>query len=115
MSETSKNLKEAFSGARAPSITKLFRAAAYAETVHALNHLDIMGEIRSTLENLETAISGETFEFDKMYPEFIEIAKGESDNKVIWSFNVANQVEKIHANSFCKTLESRARTCLRRA
>jgi rubrerythrin len=42
-----------------------------------LNHLRILGEIKSTAENLDTAISGETFEFKKMYPEYISIAKKE--------------------------------------
>src|SRR3990170_2311791 len=53
----------------------LFRAAAEAETVHALNHLRTLGEIESTAENLDTAISGETFEFKKMYPEYMSSAK----------------------------------------
>ena len=49
-------------------IAKLFRAAAEAETVHAHNHLKEAGGIKGTKENLEAAISGETFEFQKMYP-----------------------------------------------
>ncbi len=47
---------------------KLFRAAAEAETIHALNHLRTTSEIKSTLENLNTALGGETFEYTKMYP-----------------------------------------------
>lgn len=127
MSKTSQNLKDAFSGesqanrtylafARKaekdgmPQIAKLFRAAALAETVHALNHLEIMGKTKSTLENLETAVSGETFEFDEMYPKYIEQAKQEENKKAVWSFKVANKVEKIHATLFSKaikTLESK--------
>ena len=123
MSKTSKNLKEAFSGESQanrrylafaekaekedlPAVAKLFRAAAFAETVHALNHLGIMGEVRSTTENLETAVSGETFEFDEMYPEYIQVAKEEDNKKAVWSFNVANQVEKIHAGLFSKALDA---------
>ena len=34
-----------------PQIAKLFRAAAEAETVHALAHLRVMGGIKSTAEN----------------------------------------------------------------
>jgi len=57
------------------AIVRLFRAVAEAETVHARNHLKTLGEIKSTKENLAAAISGENYEFSKMYPEFIEQAK----------------------------------------
>ena len=123
MVKTINNLKEAFSGESQAnrrylafakkaeeeglkSVAKLFRAAAYAETVHALNHLGIIGEVKSSVENLETAVSGETFEFDKMYPEFIEAANAEGNAKAVWSFRVANQVEKIHAGLFSKAVEN---------
>ncbi|MCX6654949.1 MAG: rubrerythrin family protein, partial [Candidatus Bathyarchaeota archaeon] len=56
-----------------PLIAKLFRAAAEAETVHALNHLRIAGKVGMTVSNLDEAINGETFEFRKMYPEFIAV------------------------------------------
>ena len=122
MDNTNKNLKAAFSGESQANrrylafakqaekdglktVAKLFRAAAYAETVHALNHLGIIGEVKSTVENLQTAVSGETFEFDKMYPEFIEVADAEENAKAVWSFKVANQVEKIHAGLFSKAIE----------
>ena len=87
-------------------IAKLFRAAAEAETIHALNHLRILGEIRSTAENLDTAISGETFEFQKMYPGYLEVAKQEENKRASWSFGVANQVEMIHASLFNKAAEA---------
>ena len=41
---------------------RLFRAAADAETVHARNHLKVMQGIKSTRDNLETAIGGENHE-----------------------------------------------------
>ena len=87
-------------------VAKLFRAAAEAETVHALNHLRILGEIKSTAENLDTAISGETIEFKKMYPEYISIAKKEENSQATWSFDVANKVEEIHAGLFSKAIEA---------
>lgn len=122
MSRTSENLKDAFSGesqanrryiafARKaeeeglPQIAKLFRAAAEAETVHALNHLRIMKEIKSTAENLDTAIKGETFEFTEMYPEYLSIAREEGERQAAWSFDVANKVEEIHASLFSKAVE----------
>ena len=87
-------------------VAKLFKAAAAAETVHAHNHMRIAGEIGMTVSNLDEAISGETFEFTKMYPEYLEIAKKERNKQAEWSFNVANQVEKIHAGLFKAALEA---------
>lgn len=115
MSETKKNLKNAFAGESQANrkyltfakkaedegylqIAKLFKAAAEAETIHALNHLRILGEVNSTADNVEAAISGETHEFESMYPKFISIAKQEGNKQAVWSFNVANKVEKIHAD-----------------
>lgn len=87
-------------------VAKLFRATAEAETIHALNHLRIPGEIKSTTENLETAVSGETAEYRKMYPEYLTIAKQEGDNQATWSFDVANKVEEIHAGMFSKAIDA---------
>jgi rubrerythrin len=115
MSETKKNLENAFAGESQANrrylafakkaeeegylqIAKLFKAAAEAETVHALNHLKITGEINSTAENIKAAISGETHEFKSMYPGFIDIANKEGNKQAVWSFNVAKKVEQIHAN-----------------
>jgi len=85
---------------------KLFRAAAEAETIHALNHLRIMGEIKSTVENLDAAVSGETFEFKEMYPKYLSIAKQEENDQAAWSFDVANKVEQVHAGLFSKAVEA---------
>ncbi len=123
MGNTKENLADAFAGESQanrkylafakkaddegyPQVAKLFRAAAAAETVHAHNHLRIMGGINSTLENVEEAIGGETFEFTKMYPECLEVAAEENENQASWSFNIANQVEKIHADLYSKAAES---------
>lgn len=89
-----------------PQVARLFRAAAEAETVHALNHLRISGEIGTTIKNLDEAIAGETFEFTKMYPEYMKVAKKEGNQRAAWSFDVANQVEEIHAGLFQKTLNA---------
>jgi|ERR1035437_3370933 rubrerythrin len=86
-------------------IAKLFRAAAAAETVHAFNHFQRMGGIGTTMDNLKDAISGETYEFIKMYPKFIDASKEEGDNRALWSFEVANKVEKIHAELYEKALD----------
>lgn len=123
MANTVENLKNAFAGESQANrrylafarkaedegisqAAKLFRAAAEAETVHALNHLRSLGEIRTTKENLDTAIAGETYEFTKMYPGYIDVAKKEGNEDAAWSFDVANKVEQIHAGFFTNALET---------
>ncbi|EKF84856.1 rubrerythrin family protein [Methanobacterium formicicum] len=89
-----------------PQVAKLFRAAAEAETVHAHNHLTVMSGIKTTEENLKDAIEGEIEEFEEMYPNFIEEAKADENEKAVWTFDVANQVEEIHAGLYQKALEA---------
>ncbi len=86
-------------------IAKIFKAAAEAETIHALNHLKVMGGIRDTVENLKEAIDGETYEFNQMYPEMIEAAKKSGDKEALRTFHFANEVEKVHAELFKKALK----------
>ncbi|NIS61755.1 MAG: rubrerythrin family protein, partial [Proteobacteria bacterium] len=83
-----------------PQVARMFRAAAEAETVHAHNHLKALKEIRSTKENLQEAISGETHEFKSMYPEMIEAAQAEGNTEAERTFNYANEVEKVHAQLY---------------
>jgi len=85
---------------------KLFRAAADAETVHAHAHLAAMGGIGSTAENLKAAVSGETFEFNDMYPDMINQASAEGEDEAQMSFMNANAVEQIHANLYQKYLDN---------
>lgn len=85
-----------------PQVAKLFRAAAAAETVHAHNHLRIMGGIHTTKENIMEAINGETYEFNDMYPDFLKVAEEEGEKQAVWSFDIANEVEKIHADLYKK-------------
>ncbi len=88
-------------------VAKLFRAAAAAETVHAHKHLKVMNGIKSTKENLEEAIEGETHEYTKMYPQMILEAEKEGGNEqALKSFDLANKVESIHANLYRNALEN---------
>lgn len=123
MSKTQENLQEAFAGESQANrrylffaekaeeegrsdIARLFWAVAEAETVHARNHLEVMGGIGSTKDNLEEAIKGENYEFTKMYPGFIEQAKSESNEQAETSFYYANAVEKIHHGLYQKALKA---------
>jgi len=123
MTKTEQNLLEAFAGESQanrkylafakqaekegyPQAAKLFRAAAEAETVHALAHLVALGYVKSTAENLREAISGETHEFRNMYPAMIEAAKAEKNKAAQRSFSYANEVEKVHASLYQKVLDN---------
>lgn len=88
-----------------PQVAKLFRAAAHAETVHALNHFRAAGEIRSTAENLKAAVEGEHYEAATMYPPFLATAEAEGDKKASASFRFALEVEKVHETLYTKALE----------
>jgi rubrerythrin len=87
-------------------VAKLFRAAAEGETIHALSHLSKMGVVASTKDNLQTAINGETEEFENMYPQMINDAEQEKEIAAITGFSNANEVEKIHANLYKKALDN---------
>jgi rubrerythrin len=86
-------------------IARLFRAAAEAETLHALAHLVNAGKVGSTLENLKAAVSGETYEFTEMYPPMVEQAKAEG-HKAKTMLDFANKAEKVHAGLFTQALEA---------
>jgi rubrerythrin len=89
-----------------PEVAKLFRAAAHAETVHAHAHLRAMGGIHKTAENLESAIDGEGFEFQKMYPPYLDEAQKEGDKMAEISFRNALAVEEIHFDLYSKALSA---------
>lgn len=125
MGTTQENLQAAFAGesqanrrylffaeeadkAGYKQIARLFRAAAEAETVHAHNHLGVLGGIKSTKDNVETAIKGEHYEFMKMYPEFLAQAKTEGHKGAEAVFDYANKVEKVHHQLYEKARNSLA-------
>jgi len=102
--------QEGYAGAAA-----LFRAAAKAEEFHARNHADVIKKlggapkaeiklpaIKTTAENLKAAIEGETYERDKMYPEFIAEAKAAGEKDAVKSFNFAVTAEGQHAKFYAE-------------
>ncbi len=100
-----------------PKIALLFEAASKAEQIHANNHRAALGqlgetmgklepkfEVKSTRENLQSAIKGETYEITSMYPEFLRNARdGEVDIAVI-SFTYAYKTEQKHKALYEKAL-----------
>jgi rubrerythrin len=123
MSKTEEGLKKAFAGESQanrkylafaekadkegfPQVAKVFRAAAAAETVHAHNHLRVLDGIKSTVENIKSAIEGEHYEFTNMYPEFLKAAKSEGKKDAERTFQYANEVEEVHHKLYEKALKA---------
>ncbi len=122
MSKTIENLKEAFAGESQAfqkytafakqaekdglvNIAKLFRTAAEAERIHAEGHLKAMDGIGTTVENLQGAIDGETYEFTSMYPPMLADAIAE-DHKAKRMFGYAVKAEEVHAKLYKLALEA---------
>ena len=122
MPNTQENLKVAFAGESQanrkytafaqkaekdgyPRIANLFRAAAEAETIHALAHFQNMGGVGTTLENLKAAIAGETYETETMYPPMVAEAEKEK-HKAKTMLKWACEVEQVHADLYKQALAS---------
>ena len=119
---TQDNLKEAFAGesqafqkytsfAEAaekeglPNIARLFRTTAQAERVHAAGHFKALEGVGDTVKNLEEAIGGETYEFEKMYPPMLAQAETEG-HKAKRMFKYAVAAEEVHAQLYARALEA---------
>jgi len=76
---------------------RLFRAIAYAEQVHASNHFAALKRLSKTENNLQSAIDGETYEVDEMYPAFKAVAELQGEKAAVRTNNWALQTEKEHA------------------
>jgi len=120
---TEKNLRDAFAGEsqahmrylifagkaeqeNRPNIARLFRAIAFAEQVHAANHLKTLDEIGDTVENLKTAINGENFEVEEMYPAYDSVAKLQNEKGAVRSIHYAIEAEKIHSAMYTEAKQA---------
>ncbi len=103
------------------SVGSLFRAAARAEGIHAANHAAVIKKlggdatpkveapvVKSTRENLEAAIKGETYERDTMYPGFLSEARAERNKDALQTFNYAKTAEAEHARLYSDALANLA-------
>jgi len=122
MPDTQSNLKEAFAGESQANrkylafakkaeqegfavVARLFRAAAEAETIHALGHLNAMKGVGSTADNLKAAVEGETHEFTTMYPPMLKQAQ-EDNHPAKRMFEYALKAEAVHAKLYAMALEA---------
>ena len=99
------------------NIAKLFAAASKAEAIHAENHSKVLAElgeemevftpefeVKTTAENLQAAIDGETYETTTMYPQFLADATEEKVVKAEKSFTWAFDTEKKHGEFYTAAL-----------
>jgi rubrerythrin len=95
------------------SIALLFSAVSNSEHIHARQHKGVLlasgvtipdvkprFNMKSTLENLKDAISGESREVAETYPEFMAVASNERNQKALESFNHAYKAEIKHKSFF---------------
>ncbi len=98
-------------------VSKLFEAASKAEGIHASNHQAVLAqlgieppevtpefEVKTTVENLEDAIKGESYEVDTMYPDFLKNASASKISIAAISLNYAYETEKVHKMLYTKAL-----------
>jgi len=114
---TEQNLREAFSGESQahmryllfadaaedegrPNLARLFRAIAFAERVHAANHLRELGGLDDSSANLQQAIEGELFEVEEMYPAYHAVAELQDERGAMRSTHYALEAERIHAGMY---------------
>ena len=99
------------------AVAVLFRAASRSEEIHANNHgkaivklggnptADVKpADVKSTKENLEAAIKGESYEVATMYPGFLEVAKTDKNADAIRSINGALKAEVEHQKLYAEAL-----------
>ena len=104
-----------------PSVASLFRTAARAEEIHANNHAVVIKKlggvpkatmekvvVKTTRENLEAAIKGETYERDTMYPTFLKEARATGNADAVQTFNYAKFAETQHAALYTDALANLA-------
>ncbi|MCX6567937.1 MAG: rubrerythrin family protein [Candidatus Aminicenantes bacterium] len=83
-----------------PNIARAFKANAYAEQVHAANHLKTLGGIGTTKDNLDAAVGGENFEVEEMYPAYLAVAQAQGEKVAEKFLGWALAAEKIHAGIY---------------
>jgi len=99
-------------------VAALFRAAARAEQVHFEHHAAVIvslggkakadiekPDVKSTRENVEAALQGETYEYAKMYPGFLAQAQTDRIKDAVNSFQHASEAEAVHAGLFAGVLK----------
>jgi rubrerythrin len=83
-----------------PNVARVFRANAFAEQVHATNHLRTLAGIGATKDNLAFAVGGEDFEVEEMYPVYSGTAQAQGEKMAQMYMDYALAAEKVHRGMY---------------
>ena len=114
---TEQNLKEAFAGESQArnkytyfasvakkegyeQIAEIFLRTADNEKEHAKMWFKELGELNDTLQNLEAAADGESYEWTDMYDSFAKVADEEGFHDLAEKFRGVAQIEKRHEERY---------------
>ena len=88
-----------------PEVAQIFQEVSGAENIHGMNHLQVSGEIKASIENLRNVIAGESKEILTMYPRFIKDALEEGRTDAAETFIMAMDRENHHLQVFNVALQ----------
>ena len=88
-----------------PEVAQIFQEVAGAENIHGVNHLQVSGEVKSSVENLRNVIEGESKEINASYPRMVRDAVEEGRTDAAETFTMAMDRERHHLEVFSKALE----------
>ncbi len=88
-----------------PEVAQLFFEVAGAETAHAISHLKVVGQVKSTIENLRFVVESERFETSRLYPKMIQEAIEEGRSDAADTFRLAMNREHYHLRLFTEALK----------
>ncbi len=86
-------------------MARLFRAISAAEKIHALKHLRLLKDIKSTEENLKASFESEMSVSENIYPGFIKVAEEEGHKAALISFSHARDAEEVHAKLYKNAID----------
>ena len=87
-----------------PEVAQVFQEVAGAENIHGMNHLRVTGEVKSSIENLQSVISGESKEISSLYPRYVRDALDEGRTDASETFMLAMDRERHHLEAFSQAL-----------
>jgi rubrerythrin len=101
------------------NVARLFGAVSFAERIHAGNHYrNILSKggfqtvsaavfgARTTSEDLQAGIDGESFEINEMYPVYKAVAEVQGEKAAEMTFSWALEAEKTHLGLYKKAKEA---------
>ena len=89
-----------------PEVAQIFQEVAGAENIHGINHLRVSGEVKSSLENLQNVVIGESKEISAMYPRMVRDALDEGRMDAAETFTMAMDREQHHLEVFSRAVET---------